>query len=177
MNRINEQWKPIEGFEGLYEISNLGRIKSFWYGKEKILKPKKDKDGYLVVCLYRDGKQKFFRIHRLVATAFIPNPYGFEQVNHKDENKANNVKSNIEWCSAKYNSNYGTRTKRSADSRSKAVEASKYEDFSEIELSFVSAKEAESNGYNHSAVSYCCRGCFHREGNNKYKGLFWRYAS
>lgn len=182
---IIEQWKPIDGYEGLYEISNLGSVKSLNYsrtGVEKILKPGKAKKGYLRVSLYRNGKHKMFYVHRLVAEAFLPNPEGFEQVNHRDEVKTNNVVSNIEWCDAKYNANYGTKIERQVASqrnhpaKSNAVEASKYSDFRTIELFFASTMEAERNGFNHRAISSCCRGCFNREGNNKYKGLFWRFA-
>ena len=176
-NMRKEIWKPVEGYEKLYEISNLGRVKSLKYGKERILKPEKDKYGYLRVQLWRDGKYKMFLAHRLVAIAFIPNPKGFEQVNHLDEVKTNNCAENLEFCDAKYNSNYGTRTKRQAAARSKAVETSKYEDFREICLRFSSTSEAGRNGYNQSAVAACCRGCFNYEGNNKYKNLYWRYTS
>lgn len=180
---INEQWRPVKGFEGLYEVSNLGRVKSLKYGKEKILKPEKTKKGYLFVILYRNRKRKFFKVHRLVATAFLPNPEGLPEVNHRDEDKTNNVVSNIEWCDRRYNMNYGTLQERISSAltnhpaRSKSVEASKYEDFREIELFFASTAEAGRNGYAQSNVAACCRGCFHYEGNNKYKGLFWRYAS
>ena len=175
----NEQWKPVDGYEGLYEVSNLGRVKSLNYnhtGKEKILKSNKVK-GYLQVTLFKNGKMKYFKVHRLVATSFIPNPMGLPEVNHKDEVKINNVVSNLEWCSAKYNSNFGSRNKRIASAQSKAVEASKYEDFREIELRFASTQEAKRNGYNQGHVSACCRGYYHYEGNNKYRGLFWRFAS
>lgn len=179
MNTV-EIWKPIAGFEDLYEISNLGRVKSLNYkrtGVEKILKPGKDGWGYLKVVLCRDGKHKVYKVHRLVAEAFIPNPFGLSEINHINEDKTLNVVSNIEWASRRYNINFGTRTKRAAASRSKAVEASKYPDFRTIELRFSSAAEAERNGYQHGNVSYCCNGRFHREGNNKYKGLYWRFAS
>ena len=171
-----EIWKSIKGYEN-YEVSNLGRIKSLKYGKEKILKPVKNKYGYLQVVLCGDGKIKNFKIHQLVASAFIPNPLGFTEINHKDENKINNVVSNIEWVSRSYNIHYGTRTKRAAAALSKPVEASRFSDFREICLRFSSTMEAERNGYGHQNVSACCRGCFHREGNNKYRGLFWRFAS
>ena len=179
-----EQWKPIEGFEN-YEVSNLGRVKSLNYhrtGKEKILKPSKNGSGYLLVDLYRNGKHKMFSVHRLVATAFLPNPLGLPEVNHKDENKTNNVSINIEWCSAKYNINYGSHNEKVSAARinhpafSKPVEASKYSDFREICLKFASTAEADRNGFNQRNVSSCCRGCYFREGNNKYKGLFWRFA-
>lgn len=173
--KIIEQWKPVEGFEN-YEVSSLGRVKSLGNNKsrkEKILKPSDNGGGYLLVQLCKNGKHKHFLIHRLVATAFIPNPEGLPEVNHKDEVKYNNVVDNIEWCSRCYNANYGTRTKRT----SKPVEASRFSDFRTIELSFASTQEAGRNGYNYSHVSACCRGCYHYEGNNKFKGLFWRFAS
>jgi len=181
MNK-EEKWKAIAGYEG-YAVSNLGKVKSLKYDKEKILKPYKHRGGYLFVYLYRNGKRKMFYVHRLVASAFIQNPEGFEQVNHKDEVKTNNCVSNLEWVSRLYNNNYGTRNERISvvqrndPAKSKVVEASKYPDFRTIELRFASTAEAGRNGYGHTAVSACCNGCFNREGNNKYKNLYWRYAS
>lgn len=177
---IIEQWKPVEGFEGLYEVSNLGEVKSLNYhrtGKEKILKPGKNGNGYFQVALRRDGKEKRLLVHRLVATAFIPNPMDFKQVNHRDEVKTNNCVENLEFCDAKYNANYGTRMEKVAAALSKVVEASKYPDFRTIKLRFASTNEAGRNGYDKGIVSRCCNGCYHREGNNKYKGLYWRFAS
>ena len=180
-----EQWLPVEGYEGLYEVSNLGRVKSLNYnhtGKEKILKPKKHRDGYLQVQLWRDGKHKMFQVHRLVATAFIPNPEGFEQVNHRDEVKTNNCASNLEFCDCKYNNNYGTRNERAAAARinhpalSKVVEASRFSDFREIELCFASTAEAGRNGYDQRAVSKCCNECYSANRRNFYKNLYWRFA-
>lgn len=172
-----EIWKSIKGYEGLYEISNLGRIKSLNYnrtGKEKIIKPQKNKkNGYLQVNLYRNGKRKYSLIHRLVATAFLPNPLELPEVNHKDENPSNNIVGNIEWCDRRYNINYGSRIERT----SKPVEASMFSDFREICLRFSSTAEAKRNDFTKSAVAACCRGCYCREGNNKYRGLYWRFAS
>lgn len=175
MQRI-EQWKPVKGYEGIYKVSNIGRVNSLKYGKEKILKPGKNGSGYLFVYLWKNGKYKMFLVHRLVATAFLPNPEGFEQVNHKDENPSNNCIENLEWCTPKYNSNYGTRTERQAASKSKPVEASKFPDFREIELRFDSIIEAGRNWYSIGAVSKCCRGCYSTHRRNFYKGLYWRYA-
>lgn len=174
-----EIWKPVKGYEGLYEVSSLGRVKSLSYkctGVEKILKPNRQRNGYLGVCLRRYGKVKRFLIHRLVAIAFLPNPYDFEQINHKNEDKANNCVENIEWCSRRYNMRYGSRTKRQAASKSKAVEASRFPDFRTIELRFVSVKETGINGYDQSAVSKCCRGCYSTNRGNFYKNLYWRYC-
>ena len=110
---MEEIWKPIEDYPG-YEISNLGRIKSFRQNaKGKITYGNKDKKGYLTKALYdADGFPKTFKMHRLVAQAFIPNPDDLPQVNHKDEDKTNNCVTNLEWCDNEYNIKYGTRLQR-----------------------------------------------------------------
>ena len=125
---MEEIWKDIKGFEGRYQVSNMGRVRSldmvlegknrnspytFEYQRSgKVLKPLKKRNGYYQVCLRHNGKAKYISIHRLVALAFIPNPNKLSCVNHKDEDKANNIESNHEWCTQKYNSNYGTRNER-----------------------------------------------------------------
>ena len=114
-NLYQEIWKDIPEYEGLYQVSNMGRVKSLKYnrsGKEKILKFGKTKNGYLYVNLYKDGKVKHYDIHRLVASTFIPNPDNLSEVNHKDENKENNHVDNLEFCNHTYNINYGTCKKR-----------------------------------------------------------------
>jgi len=100
---IEEIWKDIQGFEGLYKISNFGRVLSFKKGKMKNLCI--DKDGYLVVNLYKKNKNHNKKVHRLVADAFIPNPNNLPEVNHKNENndKANNYVDNLEWCTKSKN--------------------------------------------------------------------------
>lgn len=102
--------KDIKNYEGSYAITSCGKVWS--YINECFLKPYTDNDGYLRVNLYKDGKMKQYLIHRLVADAYIPNPDNLPQVNHKDENKANNCLQNLEWCDAKYNVNYGTRNEK-----------------------------------------------------------------
>ena len=118
-----EEWRDIEGYEGLYQVSNLGRIKSVNYrghkGYEGILRLRPDGKGYGMVALYKNNKVRHFKVHRLVAQTFIPKPNNYPQVNHKDENKANNCVSNLEWCTNEYNHNYGTRNKRVGKSLSK----------------------------------------------------------
>lgn len=113
---MEEIWKPIEGYEGKYEISNYGRVKSYaQYINGRIIKGCHDGKGYVYVKLYYiSGKHKMFKVHRLVATHFIPNPNNYPQVNHKDENKDNNHVDNLEWCDNDYNNHYGTRSKRIA---------------------------------------------------------------
>ena len=103
-----EVYRTVQGYEGLYEISNYGRVKSLNYnrtGKERIMKPAANTKGYLCVGLFKDGKMKSHRVHRLVASAFIENPDELPEVNHKDEDKTNNCANNLEWCLHKDNCN------------------------------------------------------------------------
>jgi hypothetical protein len=124
---MEEIWKEIKDFEGLYQISNLGRVKALErtvedqdgaYGKrtrqlkERVLISKRKKDGYREIGLSKEGQRYGFLIHRLVADAFLDNPENRPFINHKDENKENNELSNLEWCLSEYNANYGTRNER-----------------------------------------------------------------
>jgi hypothetical protein len=123
-NLENEIWKDIEGYEGLYQISNMGRVKACakWGGcifqKEKLLKLHDNGKNYLYVDLYnhKSERRKYY-IHRLVGKAFIDNPNNYPHINHKDENKLNNVYYNLEWCTAKYNCNYGNHNIKLSKSR------------------------------------------------------------
>ena len=110
-----EEWKDIEEYEGMYQISNLGRVKSLsrkYSPKEYILKQKTQANGYLSVTLFKNGIGQTLTVHRLVAKAFIPNPNNLSQVNHLDENKTKNIVDNLKWCSPKENCNFGTRNTR-----------------------------------------------------------------
>lgn len=110
-----EIWRSISGFEGLYEVSSYGNVRSLCAGRwrcEMMRKPVPDKDGYLTVNLKKDGKYTNTKIHRLVATAFLQNPDNLPEVNHKDENKANNHVENLEWCTRQYNQTYNDQMKR-----------------------------------------------------------------
>lgn len=112
---MEEIWKPIEGYEGRYEISSHGRVKSFAQDRVngKIKRGHPVRKGYMHILLYdAEGNAKWHPIHRLVAAAFLPNPDKLEQVNHKDEIKDNNRVDNLEWCNNGYNHNYGTRNER-----------------------------------------------------------------
>ena len=117
-----ENWKnvPINGFEH-YQVNMLGEVRNTNHrkiGVIHVMTPHADKDGYLSVCLTGDtGRQRNFRVHRLVAETFIPNPKNYDQVNHIDEVKTNNCVENLEWCNSKYNNNHGTRNKRVSESK------------------------------------------------------------
>lgn len=105
-----ETFLSVPGYEGLYEVSNLGNVKSLRSGK--LMKRSLTSFGYEMTTLSKDGKQKTYLIHRLVALTFIPNPENLEEINHKDEVKTNNSVENLEWCTRKYNLNYGTYRER-----------------------------------------------------------------
>lgn len=123
-----EIWKDIEDYKGLYQVSNLGRVRSLERidalgrrRKGKVLADKHNNRGYHTIALCRDGNIEYKLIHRLVATAFLNNPNNLPQVNHKDENKANNAVSNLEWCTSEYNLNYGTRNERLSKAEGRPV--------------------------------------------------------
>lgn len=103
----NIEWKPIKDYEDLYMVSNTGLIKSLHWNKEKLLKQviRNNNYPYYFVGLLKDGKRKYFAIHRLVAMMFIPNPNNYEQVDHLDGNKLNNNVENLEWVTPKENTN------------------------------------------------------------------------
>jgi len=125
-----EIWKDIEGYEGLYQVSNLGRVRSLdrvdtnkHYRKGRVIAYSMSSSGlgYRQVSLWRDGKRDNRLVHRLVASTFLDNHDNLPQVNHKDECKENNTVSNLEWCSARYNVMYATRNERMAKTEGSPV--------------------------------------------------------
>lgn len=116
---MEETWLDIKNYEGLYQVSDLGRVKNLKFNR--IVKLYTQKTGYIYVCLCKDGKKTSFRVHRLVAETFIPNPDNLPCVNHKDENKENNIPENLEWCDMKYNTNYGTRNIRLSNTKKVSI--------------------------------------------------------
>ena len=170
---MKEEWKSITGYEGLYEVSSLGRVRSLNYhctGKIKVLKPCKRGYGYLYVKLCKNRVMKKCSIHRLVAETFIQNPLNKPQVNHKDEDKTNNRASNLEWMTAKENSNYGTRNEHVAKVLSKPV--LQFTKDSKFVAEYLSTHDAERRtGIAHSSIAKCCRGSYKSAG-----GSVWRYA-
>jgi hypothetical protein len=115
ITKIKEEWRPIIGYEGLYEVSDLGNVKSLNYKgtrQEKLLKVGKNHKGYLYIILCKKGlKQKNFKVSRLVAKAFIPNPNNLPQVNHLDGDKINNKVENLQWCTNQGNRDHAVENK------------------------------------------------------------------
>lgn len=175
---MEEVWKDIKGYEGLYQVSNMGRVRSLDryvnhnYVNKKLIKSKirkfsTDKDGYKGVTLCKDGIQKTYKVHRLVAEAFLQNPNNLPFINHKDEDKTNNRVDNLEWCTHSYNINYGTRNKKVSTHFSKPVlQFTKDGEFIKEYKSVTSAEK--QNLINH--ISCCCLGKLRHAG-----GYVWRF--
>lgn len=163
-----EVWKNIDGHPDYY-ISNFGNV----YSQKKdgkMLTPYLDQFGYYMLHLWENNKQHAAKVHRLVADAFIPNPDNLSDVNHKDENKTNNRVENLEWCSRKYNLNYGTRNERANASRKKGVVMLDSKTFEYIK-SFPSAIDAErETGINAGNIAMVCSGKRKTAG-----GYTWEY--
>lgn len=183
-----EIWKPIPNYEE-YEISNLGRVKRLAYNKpvcgggmqhcdERILSPQMRKFGYQAVTLSKNSKVKSFLIHRLVATAFIPNPNNLPQVNHKDEDPSNNCVNNLEWCDQKYNSNYGTSKERISLKLKNGVLSKpvlQYTTDAQFAKEYPSAIEASRElRLSVSGIVSCCNG---RPKYTTCGGYIWKYAN
>ena len=171
-----EVWKDVVGYEGIYKVSNKGNVYSVErissQGKKcggRILKPVRNRNGYFKVDLSINGVRKGKYIHRLVTKAFIPNPENHPEVNHIDEDKANNNVENLEWCTSRYNTNHGTLIERI----SKKVRAINIKN-GEV-LTFSSTVEAERKGYNSGAVAAACRGVYNAGDGRTYRGHKWYY--
>lgn len=161
-----EAWKDISGYEGRYQVSNKGNVKSLRYHRgtqEKLLVPGEDSDGYLHVLLYKDGKRRTCKIHRLVADAFIGNSDNLPSINHKDENKHNNTVENLEYCSVGYNNLY-----------SKAVPVLQCDLAGNVIREWASMKSAsEALKIKLTNICACCR----KYGRVKTAGGFiWKYG-
>lgn len=157
---MNEIWKTIKGF-GNYEISNLGRVKSHKYRHSHIMSNSRRKDGYCRVTLCANGIRKNYFVHRLVAEAFIDNPNGYPQVNHKDENKMNNSVDNLEWCESEYNMNYSNGT---------PVE--QYTIDGKFIKRYDGVRQAQRyTNIERATISRCCKGIYKQAG-----GFVWRYS-
>ena len=168
-----EVWKDISGYEGIYQVSSFGRVRSLpvksksRYYKGEILTLMTDKTGYSLVNLSR----KSYKVHRLVATTFLENPDNLPCVNHKDEDKTNNKVDNLEWCTYAYNNNYGTRNKRISQNEGRAI--IRYDlNGNEIKRWSSIVKAARYYGVERTTICGCCAGRQHTS-----CGYIWRYAN
>ena len=173
------EWRDIKGYEGLYQVSDEGEVKSLGNGnssnsKERILKSANNGWGYLQVLLYKNGKRKRFLIHKLVAMMFLPNPSNLPEINHKDENKQNNKVDNLEFCDRKYNTNYGTRNQKIAEKNSNGKSSKPVTQYSlngHFIRQYPSTMEVQRTfGYNHNYISSACIGKY-----NQAYGYRWSY--
>lgn len=164
-----EEWKTIEGYEN-YEVSTAGQVRNKKTGK--ILKQWKNNRGYLKVNLCKNGKQKCFSVHRLVAIHFITNPHNLPEVNHINENKEDNSVDNLEWCTRQYNVNYGTGKERAGKTmKNKKIHCKKVYCV-ELDQTFDSIGEAErKTGIRQQNIGACCSGKLKTAG--KYH---WKYV-
>lgn len=161
---MQEIWKPIIGYEKTYEISNTGKVRSIdrvddlgKKRKERLQNPRL-RNGYPSVTLYKDGKRIEHYIHRLVAIHFVENPNNYQIINHKDENRTNNSPDNLEWCTRKYNTNYGTGIEKRAKKQMKKV--NQYTPDGLFIKTWDSLKQATMAYYNKKggSISNCCLG-------------------
>lgn len=163
---MNEEWRAVKGYEGLYEVSNMGRVRSLdrrvktrspgaedFFRAGRTIAPKQRHGGYLGVQLWRDGNVRQICIHRLVAQAFVPNPHNLPQVNHKDENKLNNRADNLEWCVPKYNANYGNRNEKMSRNNPLRKRVAQYTQVGELIRIYDSIRKTREYGYSPALIS------------------------
>lgn len=184
---MTEIWKDIVGYEGRYQVSNLGMVRSLdayvkhssggnRFRKGRVLKQTNDKGNYKIVGLHKNGVKKC-KVHRLVAQAFIPNPNNYPMINHKDENPSNNRVDNLEYCDCKYNNNYGRHIeriiKKNINNPLKSKPVLQYTKDGEFIKEYPSIAEAErQTGIPNQSISHCCCG--------RYKtiyGYVWKHKT
>ena len=169
---MEEIWKPIKGYEGFYEVSNMGRVRSLdrFVGarnnklrllKGKILSFGDNGHGYKTVNLSKNNNTALKYVHRLVASTYLQNIENLPEVNHIDEKLENNRVDNLEWCTAKYNANYGTRNERNRKEKIEnyGKKVSQYDLKNNFIKSYPSlSKVEEENGFCSTSISKCCKG-------------------
>lgn len=173
---MSEIWKDMPEYEGLYQVSNMGNIKSFHKSKkhpnsaEHFLKSTLSSNGYYQVTLYKGDSRRKFQVHRLVAMCFVPNPNGYPQINHKNEDISDNRAENLEWCTAAYNNAYGTARLRGIITKSRMVE--QYLPTGQFIARYVCSNIAEQiTGISRKLIQQCCRGAIQSA-----CGYVWHYA-
>lgn len=170
----NEIWKDVNGYEGLYQVSSLGNVKSV--RNDRVLKPCIHKLGYASVMLYKNNRPKRYNIHRLVATAFLDNNNHYDLVNHIDENKSNNKVDNLEWCSREYNMRFGTARRRMSEKRGHEARNKKsvlqIDDTGTVIKVFESITQAAREiGTSRTSISQSCNR------RKKVNNFYWSYST
>lgn len=165
------EWRDCAGYEGIYQVNRNGEVRSCQKGKWHLLSVGVSRHGYRHVSFHKNGKRKNLRCNRLVAEAFIPNPYNLPYVNHKDENPSNDNVENLEWCTCEYNNNYGTLKDRQSKNNPKNRPVCMFDVDGTFIREFYNINDAAKfvDGA-HTCILRCC--------NNKvfcYKGYIWRY--
>lgn len=171
-------WKDVKNFESLYQVSDDGQVRSvkrikrnnagYQEVNERIRKLTPDKDGYLRVCLSKDGLHYLKAVHRLVAEAFVPNPENLPVINHIDENKQNNCADNLEWCTVQYNTCYGSGTEKTARAQGRPV--IQFEDGIPIHEYYSTGKASRETGIPQANIYNACAGKRQTAG-----GCEWRF--
>ena len=181
-DKMTTEWRPVKGYEGLYEVSNKGEVRSLprqvsmtmkgvqttSFRPGKVLRPQKTPLNYQQVVLSKDNRQRHKLVHRLVAEAFIPNPNNLPQINHLDECPGNNRVENLEWCTAKENGSYGKRpSKYMRKVEQYSLQGEKIATYRSL------AEAAAAVGCSYTHISHCCK-----EGTKEKtaKGFIWKYA-
>lgn len=169
---MTEKWKDVCGYEGLYQVSSTGKVRSLarhtTSGIE--MKQQTDKDGYKRVCLCKENRKKLCSVHRLVADAFVPNELGLPVVNHKDEIKSNNVADNLEWCTVKANTNYGHGIEKRSQKRKVSID--QYRTDGTFVARWTSRLAIENAlGCHGGNITSCCKGK-----RKTAHGFVWKYA-
>lgn len=168
----NEEWRDIVGHEGLYQVSNLGRVKRMRFvvmrknGRPHTWKTKiiaqYPRNGYLRVPIEINGKKISKVVHRLVAFAFITNPDDYKEINHKDENKLNNKVENLEWCSRSYNCGYGSLREKMSEyykgKPKKSIKIYQYDLDGKLVKVWDSINQAKKRGFSHTCIIDVCKG-------------------
>ena len=177
---MGEDWRDIPGYEGLYQVSSFGNVRSLdrvvrsRWGSDMIRRGvllkqgNRPLTGYPFVVLCRDGVNTYYSVHRLVAASFVENPNQFPEVNHKDENTLNNYSENLEWCTSKYNKNYGQRNEKA--SKKLGIAIVQMDLNGNIIRTHNSATSCRKLGFTQSSIRKCCIGK-----TKNYRGFIWKY--
>jgi hypothetical protein len=174
---LEEEWRDIKGYEGRYQVSNLGEIKSLKYAQmdlQRILKPHITARGYYSICLCNNGTSEVTTVHRVVAKTFIDNPLNLPQVNHKDGNKLNNRVDNLEWVTARQNTEHAWKNELKKGGKYLYNTQSVYQ--FDLNMNFIRKYDTQSEaeeitGIKQGDISKCCN-----KKRNKAGGFIWLFA-